>query len=249
MPVKNRTFVPVVAPIALALVCQGVTVAHAETSVSLPGSAATSPAQPPEVPPESTGLPPGYHQHDSFFARATVGPAYVHGGYSMNGQDADIYGAGMGLAFALGGVIARNLVLYGETVVTGAIKPKESGMSFSSKDAAGAFLVGFGPGLAYYLEPSNVSLSGTVTLARMRRDEGSGGYYDSSGNYQSGIQSTDMTDFGVGVAFTAAKECWVSANWALGVGALFYLAGMPMKGYDSYMVAEAGSILFAVTFN
>jgi len=112
---------------------------------------------------------------------------------------------GVSYSAAFGGAIAPNLILYGE--VLGMIVPDPSvsygGVSTTSSGTTMA-LVGLGPGLAYYLEPTNLYLSGTVTLSHL---EVSYNYYSDDYYYSDYTPSTESYT-GVGFSAVVGKEWW-----------------------------------------
>jgi opacity protein-like surface antigen len=97
------------------------------------------------------------------------------------------------------------------------------------------------PGVAYYLEPLNLYLSGSVGLSIVT--------YDSNTNSSSDSSSTELTDWGFGASFMAGKEWWVSSNWGIGAATMLNFASMNMKDYDTRMTATSISLLFSATFN
>jgi len=198
------------------------------------------PPAPAYYPPQPIGPPPGYHTHDGFFLRLNSGIGIMHAKYSYAGYDTTISGGGMALSFAMGGAITPNLVIYGEFMATGAFDPTIKTGSSSSGMSGDVTLTGFGPGVAYYLEPANLYFSGTMAFSQV------------TVNYDDGTSdsnSRDLTDRGFGMAVTVGKEWWVSQNWGLGVAALLHVASMKVKSVDTRMTAEGISILFSATYN
>jgi len=191
--------------------------------------------------PRPSGPPPGYHDHDGFYMRLCIGAAYLRASDSYGGQSETFSGSGLSMDFAFGGVVASNLSIFGEIAISSAIDPTyESGGTSMTLTNTNLNLVGFGPGVAYYLQPLNLYLSGSVLFSRVTAD-------DSSSN--SNNSTLDLTDTGFGMNFMAGKEWWVSANWGIGVATMLQFASMKMRDYDARMTATGISLLFSATYN
>jgi hypothetical protein len=160
------------------------------------------------------------------------------------GGATDTY-SGVGATFgaAFGGAIAPNLILFGEFLGTSVADPAYdvSGSGGGSGSMSGDMtLFGFGPGIAYYIEPINLYLSGTLAFSQVS-------FTDSSyGNY-----ATSDTNWGVGASFVVGKEWWVARDWGIGLAGQLHLASMSdnVQGYDTRMTAAAFSLLFSATYN
>jgi hypothetical protein len=152
--------------------------------------------------------------------------------------------SGFGSLFitTLGGTIAPNLILYGSLIFyEGNADVSINGASAGSVDN-GAGVVGFGPGIAYYLEPANVFFAGTIRVSGL-------GISSSRGNTGWSSRAGATLEGQIG------KEWWVSDNWGLGVSA--QMLGGAMKGQES--LAAGGeiptwtvvmlSLLFSATYN
>lgn len=187
----------------------------------------------------------GVHEHDGLYLRFLVGMGATT--MSARGEDPElrISGAGLGLSFALGGTVARNLVLFGELVGSTAIEPElRSGDSVRRTPpdtTAGIF--GLGLGLGYYL-PHNLYLTGTFALSRVE--------IDLAGDDQP--ERAARSRFGPGLSLVFGKEWWVSRNWGLGVAAQLYLARMKDLQGDAGTVAPTWrargvNLMFSATFN
>ena len=100
-------------------------------------------------------------------------------------------------------------------------------------------MAGIGPGVAYYFEPINLYLSGTLTFNRIS-------FSDSSSNYPYGD-----TSVGIGLSMMVGKEWWVGRDWGIGLAGQIHLATMKdtPQGYDSRMNAAVFSLLFSATYN
>jgi hypothetical protein len=180
--------------------------------------------------------------------RLAMGVGALRANYKTSGQDTTISGSGMAATFAFGGAVAPNLVLYGEMLMTMAIEPTtESGGTSRSLTNTNVNLFGIGPGIAYYLEPSNLYFSGTLALSQVTASINS----SNSGNSN---DSVDLTEMGIGASFMVGKEWWVSPDWGLGAAGLLHVASMKAKDgiagtTPNTMTATALSVLFSATYN
>jgi hypothetical protein len=185
---------------------------------------------------------PGEHTHDGFFLALRPGIGILHAKYSYGGSDVTVSGGGMALSFALGGVIAPNLIIYGEVVsIQSSSANIDPGYS-SSRLGGDVGLFGMGPGIAYYLEPANLYVSGTLAFSQVTANNSGSSFESSDGN--------NVTDLGFGLAVTVGKEWWVSQNWGLGVAGVLHVApSLKVQSIDARMSAEGISILFSATYN
>jgi hypothetical protein len=180
--------------------------------------------------------------------RLTTGLGALRAKYKTSGMDTTISGAAMAATFAFGGAVAPNLVLYGEMTMTMAIDPTvQSGETSQNLTHTNVNLFGIGPGVAYYLEPSNMYFSGTLAFSQVTAS-------DSSSSSSTSNSSVDLTEMGIGASFMFGKEWWVSHNWGLGAAGLLQLASMKVKqeiagATDNRMTATALSVLFSATYN
>jgi len=202
---------------------------------------------PPPPPPRYRPAPryepaPAYYyapfSHLGFFARVTIGPGYLHASEDFGGATRVYSGFGLTLNGALGLAIAPNLIIFGEVLSTTALNADEtdSGQSvgLSGLDVT---LYGFGPGIAYYLEPANVYLSATLAFSKVSFSD----HYSQD--------PVDDTDIGFGGSFSVGKEWWVARHLGLGIAGQIYLATMTEPYYNARMGAVAASLLFSATLN
>ena len=220
-----------------------------------PGYAAPPPGYAP--PPPGYAPPPGYgyapgsvygrrvgvETHDGVYVRLHLGGGFTSMKANSGGADLKISGDSIAIGVAVGGALTENLVLYGTFTVSTISNPNFSsaGTTIVAADASTAGSVGFGVGLAYYLEPTNVYFAGSLLANQLELD-------DASGN------KVRETDFGVGFEGLIGKEWWVSDNWGLGVAGQFVLASMKDKdslgtGNPPTWTSTAFSLLFSATFN
>jgi len=173
--------------------------------------------------------------------RYGLGVGYLHASATYLGQTETISGAGLGMNAAFGAAVAHNLVLFGQLSVTSVEDPTvKSGGVTQSMTATSVGLIGFAPGVAYYLEPLNLYLSGSLGLSMVS-------YNDNTSS--SSDNNHDLTDWGFAASFIAGKEWWVSSNWGLGAATMLNFGSMKMRDYDTRMTATAISLLFSATFN
>jgi hypothetical protein len=202
-------------------------------------------------PPRAYAYPPvvpvfGSHTHDGFYLRLHLGPDYtamssgpaaVIGGSSM-----EVSGPGVGFGVAVGGALTTDFVLYGTMVISSASNPtvKIDGMSLGS-GSGDMDLVGLGGGAAYYIEPTNLYVAGSILLANLQITDSNG-------------KKIGESDSGLGLEGLVGKEWWVSDQWGLGVAAQVLWARMKDKdtfgmGNPPTLNAHAFSLLFSATYN
>lgn len=186
---------------------------------------------------------PGYHEHDGFYMRLFTGFGYLSASDTYQGSTETFSGTGVTFGAAFGGVIAPNLVLYGEFLGIVVTDPtyELTGQTSQTLSGLDATLVGFGPGVAYYLEPLNLYFSGTLTFSQLWLSES-----QSSGGTNN---SSDLTNLGIGTNLMIGKEWWISSDWGIGVAGQLHVASMKVKDIDARMTATAFSLLFSATYN
>jgi hypothetical protein len=182
----------------------------------------------------------GAHQHDGFYMRLYAGFGYFTASETFGGATDTYSGPGVSYGASFGGTIAPNLILYGEFLGTtvynatasyGGRVPDYSGMDLT--------MFGVGPGVAYYVEPVNLYLSGTLTFTQISFSD------------TNSAAPLDSTNLGVGFSFMVGKEWWVNRDWGVGIAGQFHIATMSdsVQGYDTRMRAAAFSVLFSATYN
>jgi hypothetical protein len=173
--------------------------------------------------------------------RLTMGLGILRATDSYLGQDETYSGGGVTMTYAFGGAVTPNLVLYGEFLMTMAPDPTSKlGVNSQTLTGIDLVLLGMGPGVAYYLEPSNLYFSGTLAFSQVSA---------SASSSNSSNRSIDLTDMGIGASFMVGKEWWVSHDWGLGVAGLLHVASMKLRDVDTRMTATALSVLFSATYN
>jgi hypothetical protein len=184
---------------------------------------------------------PGAETHDGFYLRLHLGGGYTNMTASSGADSLKVAGGGIGFGVAVGGAIAPNLIIYGTIVTSQAENPDTSVNDMSLGSSSGsAGVEGIGPGLAYYIQPSNVFFAASLLGSRLT-------FTDNAGN------RTANTNVGFTFEGMVGKEWWVSDNWGLGVSGELMLGAMKDKaiaGVDGptwHVVAF--NVLFSATFN
>jgi hypothetical protein len=214
----------------------------------------TPPAPPPPpAPAPATSSPPpyyyvpaatltapgaGFHQHDGFFARGHFGIGVTSLSATRAGVKNTLSGGALALGGAVGGVVARNLILYGAFFVTDVGNPNlDVGGTSTATDVTDVSFGGFGPGVAYYFEPINLYLSGTLGLSAFQASDSAGVRRDSSKT-------------GLALELSVGKEWWASHDWGLGLAAQLLFASVKDQD-DPSMTWSIGSLslLFSATYN
>jgi hypothetical protein len=152
-------------------------------------------------------------------------------------------GWGESFGLALGGIIAPNLALFGTLNVTGLSDPNEAlrGAAQGTQHGVDVSLAGFGAGLAYYLEPLNLYLSGALE----------GMAFSMQDTTAPAGTPTRNSKGGLGFQAMVGKEWWVTDNWGLGVAAELLLSSMkddPAESSDTFS-ATTFALLFSATYN
>lgn len=196
--------------------------------------------QPGYYPAPAYGSSYGYHQHDGFYMRVYAGLGYFSASETYAGATDTYSGLGATYGAAFGGAIAPNLILYGEFLGTSVTNASLS-YGGQAPDYSGLDLTmfGFGPGVAYYLEPVNLYFSGTLTFTEI-----------SFSNTNTAVP-LDSTNLGIGLSFMVGKEWWVTRDWGIGIAGQIHVATMgdTVSGYDTRMRAATFSMLFSATYN
>jgi hypothetical protein len=219
-----------------------------------PGYAAPGYAPPPSygypapgyaVPPAAYARKKGFETHDGVYVRLHFGLGYSEMSASnANGgqQLAKLSGDTVSFGVAVGGALTENLILYG-TLQTDALASPTLQGGFPGGVAAiqGMDDTGLGVGVAYYVEPANLYVSGAILASQIEVDGQDA--------------RITQTNFGPGFQGIVGKEWWVSDNWGLGLAAEFVYARMKdskdvfLIGGPANWSATAFTVLFSATFN
>lgn len=174
-----------------------------------------------------------------------LGVGYQRLSAESSGEKISIEGNGPGLRLALGGAVRENFILFGELTVISAVEPDFEGTGISTTALTGTStdFVGVGGGVAYYIMPANVLLSGSLLFSGVQLSE------------TEGDDSIELTEMGPGLNLTVGKEWWVSNEWGLGVAAQLLLARLPSSTQlfapeaRPTWQANALTIAFSATYN
>jgi hypothetical protein len=193
---------------------------------------------PPGYVPPGARLPPE-NLHDGFYLRLHLGGGFTHvSGGDAFGDPLTAQGGSVSFGIALGAAITPNFIVFGNLFYAGIAAPDVSiGGLGSGVSNSTVLLTGIGPGAAYYFEPINIYLTGTVAAMEVEIE-------DANNNplYQSKV--------GIGVQVTVGKEWWTSQNWGLGLAGELIAASMKDKS-DSNVTwtSSSYSLLFSATYN
>lgn len=175
---------------------------------ALPTTAAAEVATAPYVapPPPAPEAPPvenarGVHEHDGFYLGIAVGMSYLHDSVQADWLDSASY-SGFGLAdkIAIGGTIARGLVLGGAIEDSSAFSPTliVDGKRRSSPHQLGLSLLG--PFLDYYIDPAQgLHMGALLGLSVLTADD-----------------DKDLP-VGFGGSLSAGYEWWIGKQSSLGL--------------------------------
>jgi len=215
--------------------------------------------QPPPgyYPPPGYQLPPGYapppgyartpappppNLHDGFYLRMHIGGGTGHaGGTTSLGDKLELTSGTLSLGLALGGAVTPNLIIYGSFFIVGMPEPElDVNGTYASTQHGSTSFGGIGPGIAYYFDPYNIYVSGTIAATGFQTR-------DSTTNNFNRYESRA----GFGFQGMVGKEWWVSENWGLGVAGEFLGAGGMKDKVDSGLTwsGYAFSVVFSATYN
>lgn len=209
------------------------------------------PSRPPSPPQQNSGQPspyqrpypaiavedtPGYNQHDGLFFRAILG--FGRGTTKSAKPDVEFSGPVSDFTLAAGYAVTENVVLYGElSSVTLWDSDRKVG---DSAEAIEAVTSGIGAGLAYYIMPVNVYLSGSLLFSHLLVKEDD--------------RKKGESDLGIGTSLRVGKEWWASANWGLGIYGGIQLSRTKDKGsglaaQPSIWTTSAATVGFTGSYN
>ncbi|HVV52961.1 MAG TPA: hypothetical protein VHO06_25090, partial [Polyangia bacterium] len=180
----------------------------------------------------------GFHTHDGFYTRIHLGIAATSFSSTQAGTKTTYAGGGSSAGIAIGGVVARNLILYGAAFGTSTSDPSKQVAGNDVAGDLGNIGVGaIGPGIAYYFEHLNLYLSATFGLAGFTAANNAGERLNSSGS-------------GTAFELMVGKEWWVSRDWGLGIaGELFGASVKDRETPGLTWSAGSAAILFSATYN
>jgi hypothetical protein len=204
-------------------------------SLVVPALAVAQPPPPPPAPgygPTYGAADPTAHRHDGFYLRLFLGLGYTS--MSVDEADVDVSGAGGAFGLALGYAVSDNFIIYGEVFDDIAVNPEVNGGQNLGDDVA-AGVVALGIGAAYYFQPHNIYLSGTLAMGQV--------------TIQVDGEEVAESDFGPGLSLMVGKEWWVSPNWGVGIAAQLFAGKMKDKNDGPDISTTAAAIAFSATFN
>ncbi|HLK90407.1 MAG TPA: hypothetical protein VKZ18_10965 [Polyangia bacterium] len=194
-------------------------------------------AYPANAPAESMA---GFHTHDGFFMRVQLGIAATGFSSTTAGTKTNYSGGGSSAGIAIGGTIARDLILYATVFGTSTANPDYQLAGASMPTVVGSIdVAALGPGLAYYFEQTNIYVSAAFGLA---------GFEMHGANAPR--SKIDWSRSGTALQLMVGKEWWVSRDWGLGIAAELFAASLKDDLTPGLTwSAGAGSILFSATYN
>jgi hypothetical protein len=183
---------------------------------------------------------PGFHTHDGFYMRVHAGIASTSLSSTSGGTKQSYTGGGSSFGIAMGGVICRNLILYGTIFGTDTANVDFQNGGVSVSGPVGRIsTAAVGPGMTYYFEHLNLYVSAAFGLA---------GYAMYGVNDNS--QKLEWSRTGSALELMVGKEWWVSRDWGLGIAG--EIIGASYKdGVNPGWIWSGGSaaVLFSATYN
>ncbi len=174
-----------------------------------PRSAEVARADLPVPPPGGVQQLPGHHQHDGLFLRFQLG----FGALRSSAPGLGLSGSAGSFAFGLGYSLTDNLVLFGEIYNDLNASPtvKLNNVSIETSGTVTHSLIGYGAGLAWYVNSLNAYLSVSGGVGQVEVD-----FTDNTGAVRK-----LTTQNGPMVRVSLGKEWWVSTNWGIGASVNF----------------------------
>jgi hypothetical protein len=172
--------------------------------------------------------------------RGLVGVGYNDLGANVQGVDLDETETLENLDFRAGGQVGPpNLFITGEAFLRYGNTPTFSAQGMSQDfNGINTTELGIGPGIDYYVMPSNVYVGATVAYV----------HRSYSGTDQATGQSASATWTGFGVIGDAGKEWMVSPNTGLGLALQLYAASLSENGTSTSGTELGGLLSLSVTY-
>ncbi len=231
--------------------CVGLVLSWAHRAVAEPSPPPPNPERKTlsAPPPRDGRQPPGdWHGHrlgNKLYLRLYEGSAYFVAsesyliptceGCSPHKMEGSYRGWGTSFGASLGGVIARNLSLYGEFVGTMASDLHGSPDSSPQEPAnVHVYQFGSGPGVSYHFEPLNLHFSGTLTFTK------------------AWLGDLGHTNLGVGFNSTLGEEWRVSADFGICLALQAHVAtmGNSYYGYNgTHLKTGTFALVLSATYN
>jgi hypothetical protein len=152
--------------------------------------------------------------HRGLYLSPSLGMGELH----LDFADRTVMGRTFSVGAELGIAVASNLIVYGELYEAHLFSPISN-----DEQLASANLLGFGPGLKYYVETTNLFLSGSLLFSQFRRN-------GTDSNYA----ATEKSYWGAGGRFSVGREWSVSRGWSLGLAGEVLLARMRRNPESSF---------------
>jgi len=183
--------------------------------------------------PSRAGYDSTYQRHFGFYIRPDLGFGY------QTSSEAGITVSGFAgsIGIAIGGAISENSILAGHIFGSSVPNPSVSTPSGSGTATDTSFTMsGIGVQYTRYFMPSNVYLSTTLGLTRMRSSTPSGDF---------------DSETGIGGRIGVGKEWWVGDHWGLGlVGHLSFSANQDQGASGSNTLSTwSFAVAFSATYN
>ncbi len=193
-----------------------------------------------QPPPVAYAPPPPPEGHKGFFLRLHAGGGYAHmGGTDSTGNEIAYVGGGGTFGVAAGGTVAPNFVIFGNLFGMFLSDPDVELNGVRQGGVSGTTTIGgIGPGAAYFFQPINIYISGTVAATFFQAQDA-----DGTNAYES--------DTGYGAQLMVGKEWWISQYWGIGLaGELIQAGGMKDKTDPTFKWGgTAFSLVFSATYN
>ncbi len=185
-------------------------------------------------------------QHDSgFFLRLSAGLGSARTEIDAAdveddpvGFDVEASGLSGDANFAIGVIVSPNLALHATLLGWAVTEPdfEIGGIDVDSEDVSMS-MSGFGAGLTYYLDPSNVYFSGSIAAATMNLEF-----------HEDNATTSLESDTGVALQGMVGKEWWVGSRWGLGVAVDASFHSIPTETDESLKGTNFG-VRFSATYN
>jgi hypothetical protein len=180
----------------------------------------------------TTAAPVGHQAHEGFHASASLGPGWL---WVSGAPPEQLSGRGTALALSAGYGFANHLVAFGEFSET-----KVNGPQGATEDAVEWY--GVGPGLRYYLLPTNVFFSGSLLLSKAVRSYPSPGSEGATG-------AKKPSGWGLMGRMSVGKTWWLLGHLGVGAAAEVGLGKMAGNSDWSTVSVKQLALLASVSFN
>ena len=150
------------------------------------------------------------------------------------GSDLSMNGMGGIFSFQIGGVISKNLILFGDfSSVTVTDPDLEWGGREGTTSETALSSSSFGGGITYYIMPSNIYFSFSLLMSKTTIE-----FENSKAD----------SDSGFGINLSVGKEWWVSDDWGIGAALWGHYSSMD-DGEGNTITNNAYGVTFSATLN